>query len=344
MERKLAAIVAADVVDYSLLLGQNEAAVLGALARLRHELIDPAAGAYGGRIFRLMGDGSLFEFNSALSAIEFAVTIQRAKAERRGQPLQGLLLQLRMGVALGDIVVDGDDIHGDGVNIAARLEALAPPGGICISRTVFDQIKPPHSEGFQPLGERHLKNIAVPVGVWRWLPPDAAQPDATQPDTGGAGRFAANGRQILDPKVTALIVDLHMRSALLAASEAFDEILTGPDEGRGLQLDALYSRFGDKINKARHMLGCINVESTIDLEKFGQWQSPLIMSEFISNVFDDSATAYAMRLLPQIQAVLQSDQPAVVKRLQLMEIIRTFLNDEMTPKTKRLIKFAFVDV
>jgi class 3 adenylate cyclase len=339
MGRKLTAIVAADIAGYSLLLGQNETALLAALTRFRRDLLDPSIRAYGGRVFRLLGDGSLFSFDSALHAVEFAVSIQGAMVEWQAQLIPGALLQFRMGVALGDVVSDGEDIHGDGVNIAARLEALAPPGGICVSRAVFDQIKPPLNRRFEPLGARQLKNIASPVEIWRFQPLASAQLEAA-----GVSRLTFNGRQILDPKVSNLIVDLHMRSALLAASDAFDEILMEPDEGRSLPLAALYSRIGDKINRARHMLSCIGIQSEVDLNQLGHWQPESIMSEYISNVFDDAATAFAMRLLPQIQAVLQSDQPAAAKRIQLMNAIRGIADNEMTAKAKKHIKFAFVDV
>ncbi len=136
MHHRLAAILTADVVGYSGLMSEDEAGTLDRVLRLRQELIEPAVAAHEGRIVKLMGDGLLAEFGSAVEAVSCAVEIQRALAEPArdsGAPP----LQLRIGVNLGDVLAEGGDIYGDGVNVAARLEGLADPGGICITRTVF---------------------------------------------------------------------------------------------------------------------------------------------------------------------------------------------------------------
>ncbi len=140
MERKLTAILAADVVGYSRLMGDDEVGTLAALKAYRNDLIDPRVADHGGRIVKLMGDGALVEFPSIVEAVTCAVGIQRAISERNAGVADGRRIELRIGINVGDVIVDGDDIYGDGVNVAARLEALAKPGGICISRSVRDQI------------------------------------------------------------------------------------------------------------------------------------------------------------------------------------------------------------
>ena len=137
MERRLAAIVAADVANYSLLLGRNELGTLNELKRLQDELIDPAIHHYRGRVVRLMGDGSLLSFDSALNAVKFAVDIQREMVIRKINAPSDVQINFRMGVNLGDIVEDRQDIHGEGINVAVRLEELAPPGGLCLSHSIY---------------------------------------------------------------------------------------------------------------------------------------------------------------------------------------------------------------
>ena len=141
MERRLAAILAADVVGYSRLTETDEERTLARLKALRNELFDPRIAEHNGRIFKLMGDGMLVEFASVVDAVRCAVEIQRDMAIRYADVPESNRIDIRIGINLGDIVVGGDDIYGDGVNIAARLEGLADPGGICISGNVFEQIK-----------------------------------------------------------------------------------------------------------------------------------------------------------------------------------------------------------
>ena len=134
MERRLAAILAADVVGYSKLMAEDEAGTLIALKAHRKELFDPEVEKRGGRVVKLMGDGALVEFASVVDAVECALAIQRVLVEDDGP------FTLRIGINLGDVIIDGDDIYGDGVNIAARLEKLAEPGGICLSSVVFESL------------------------------------------------------------------------------------------------------------------------------------------------------------------------------------------------------------
>ena len=169
MERRLTAILAADVVGYSRLMGEDEVGTLARLKSCRRELIDPAIEEFRGRIVKLMGDGALVEFASVVDAVQCAAAIQRRMADRDQGAPEARRIRFRIGVNLGDVIVDGNDIYGDGVNIAARLEAMAEPGGICISGTAFDHAVHKVDVGFASLGEQRLKNIADPVRVYRVL-------------------------------------------------------------------------------------------------------------------------------------------------------------------------------
>ena len=167
-QRRLAAIVAADVVGYSRLMGMDEAGTLAALRQHRAELIDPAIAEFGGRIVKTMGDGLLLEFPSVVDAVQCALQVQNAMAARNENIAEDRRIVFRIGINLGDIIIDGDDIRGDGINIAARLEGLAEPGGICISRRVHEDVQDRLADEFADGGKQTLKNIARPVQVWRW--------------------------------------------------------------------------------------------------------------------------------------------------------------------------------
>jgi len=174
LERRLAAILAADVVGYSQLMGADEEGVLTALQALREELFDPAIARHRGRIVKLMGDGALVEFASVVDAVTCGTEVQRALAERNVGVARDKRLELRIGINLGDVLIDDDDLYGDGVNIAARLEAVAKPGGICVSQAVVDQARGKVAVGFEDLGEKALKNIAAPVRIYRVVADGAA--------------------------------------------------------------------------------------------------------------------------------------------------------------------------
>ena len=141
MERRLAAILAADVVGYSRLMEQDEADTFERLRVHRKELFEPEIEKHHGRVFKLMGDGLLAEFSSVVDAVECAVALQRGMAERNGGVVEDRRIDVRIGINLGDVIVEGEDRHGEGVNIAARLQQLAEPGGICVARNVHDQVK-----------------------------------------------------------------------------------------------------------------------------------------------------------------------------------------------------------
>jgi adenylate cyclase len=169
VERKLAAILVADMVAYSRLMEADEEGTISRQSTHRSELIDPEIDAYGGRIFKTTGDGLLVEFPSVVDAVRCATNVQRVMAEREAGVPEDLRIRYRIGVNLGDIVIVGDDILGDGVNIAARLEQLAEPGGVCISGNAYDQLKAKVDVGYADLGEQRVKNIEIPVRAYRVL-------------------------------------------------------------------------------------------------------------------------------------------------------------------------------
>ena len=168
-QRRLAAILAADMVGYSRLMEADERGTLARQKAQRAELIDPGIARHHGRLVKTTGDGLLVEFASVVDAVECAVAIQRAMAAREAEMPTDRRIQYRIGINLGDIVIDGDDIFGDGVNIAARLEGLSEPGGICISGDVYRQVESKLDIRYQDLGERQVKNIAKPLRIYRVL-------------------------------------------------------------------------------------------------------------------------------------------------------------------------------
>ncbi|MBM3524801.1 MAG: adenylate/guanylate cyclase domain-containing protein, partial [Alphaproteobacteria bacterium] len=167
MERRLAAILAADVAGYSRLVERDEEGTVARLRAHRRELIDPAIAAYRGRLVKTTGDGLLVEFASAVDALRCALAVQRGMAERNAAAPSERRMDLRIGINSGDVIVDGDDLLGDGVNVAARLEALAEPGAICVSGRVREDAAGKVEVGFEDSGEQRLKNIERPVRVYR---------------------------------------------------------------------------------------------------------------------------------------------------------------------------------
>ena len=163
VQRRLAAILAADVAGYSRLMGADEEGTLERLKAHRRQLIDPKIAEHHGRIVKTTGDGMLVEFASVVDAVRCAVEIQRGMVDRDAEIPEDKRITFRIGINLGDIIIDDDDIFGDGVNIAARLEGLAEPGGICISRVVRNQIRDKLPYPFEDMGEQSVKNIARPV-------------------------------------------------------------------------------------------------------------------------------------------------------------------------------------
>jgi len=176
MERRLAAILATDVVGYSRLIRADEEGTLAALKVLRSDLIDPKIAEHHGRIVKLMGDGMLAEFPSVVDAVRAAVETQIAVAKHNADLPKDKRIEFRVGINLGDVVIDGDDIQGDGVNMAARLEGLAEPGGICVSGMVYEGVRDRIDISFEDLGEQKVKNIDRPVRVWQWSIDDRLKP------------------------------------------------------------------------------------------------------------------------------------------------------------------------
>jgi adenylate cyclase len=167
VERRLAAILAADVAGYSRLMGIDEEGTLAALKACRRELIDPKIAEHRGRIVKTTGDGALVEFASAVDAVRCAMEIQRAMADRNADIPESRRVEFRIGINVGDIIIDEGDIYGDGVNIAARLEGIAEPGGIYLSRAAYEQVVGKVAAAFTEVGVRSLKNIDTPVQIFR---------------------------------------------------------------------------------------------------------------------------------------------------------------------------------
>ena len=192
VERRLAAIMAGDIVGYSRLMGIDEEGTLRQLKAHRKELIDPKITEHRGRVVKTTGDGMLVEFVSVVDAVRYAVDIQRGMAERNANVALDRRIEFRIGINVGDIISDENDIYGDGVNVAARLEALAEPGGILVSRNVHDQVRDKLSFGFEDLGEQTVKNITRPIGVHRVslaeTTPQTSAAAASKLETAGSNR------------------------------------------------------------------------------------------------------------------------------------------------------------
>ena len=184
IERRLAAILSADVVGYSRLMGEDDAGTLAALKTLRKELFAPTVAEHKGRIVKLMGDGALVEFPSVVDAVECAVAVQQAMAARNADTPEDKRIAFRVGVNLGDIIIEGSDIYGDGVNVAARVQEVAEPGGVALSATAHEHAVAKVDVGFRDGGEQEFKNIAKPVRIYHWSVDDASQ----QADVGGTDR------------------------------------------------------------------------------------------------------------------------------------------------------------
>jgi TolB-like protein/class 3 adenylate cyclase len=180
VERRLAAILAADVAGYSRLMGADEEGTHERLKGHLQELVNPKIADHRGRIVKNTGDGFLAEFASVVDAVRCAVQIQRGMAEREPEVSEERQIRFRIGINLGDVIVEAHDIFGDGVNVAARLEALAEPGGICVSRVVRDQVRGRLELAFEDMGEQQIKNIARPVRVYAWRPRGTANAPMTK--------------------------------------------------------------------------------------------------------------------------------------------------------------------
>ncbi len=230
-QRKLAAIVAADVVGYSRLMGRDESGTLARLRKNRSEHLDPVLAKYGGRLVKLTGDGALVEFASAVDALSAAIEFQQAMAEANSDQPADSALMFRMGLHLGDLIVDGDDLYGDGVNVAARLEGEAPAGGIVISRNVHDAVAGRLKATFEDLGGLSLKNIERPVQAFsvRWEPSDwlrALTSEVTVAPLDFAAGTAAIARQALHRRPAVPEHERRSRAGVLCDGIT-EDIITG---------------------------------------------------------------------------------------------------------------------
>ena len=196
MERRLAAILAADVVGFTRLMGQDEAGTLNALKAHRKEFVEPKITEHKGRIVKLMGDGMLVEFGSVIDAVACAAAIQTGMLDRNSAAAGKPQITFRVGVNLGDVIIEGDDLYGDGINIASRLEGLAEPGGVCISGKVYEEIKGKLPLDFQDLGNREIKNVAEPIRVYQIV----------QDQSGGAATSTAEKELVIPDKPSVAVL------------------------------------------------------------------------------------------------------------------------------------------
>ena len=254
MKRRLTTVVAMDVAGYSALMEQDEVGTLAYLKQLRSAVVDPAAERHSGRTVKLMGDGALLEFSTVVGAVQFAVDVQRELSVRRNGGGDEPNLQIRIGIHLGDVLIDGDDIYGDGVNVAARLESMAEPGGIVLSQQVYDHVSRNVSAQFISLGEQSVKNISRPIHAYRVeavsksVEPRVIRFDDFELDTSRFELRKSANRIPVEPQVFDLLVFLaknHERT--VTREELFAEIW----DGRAVSDAALSSQ----IKAARRALG-----------------------------------------------------------------------------------------
>jgi adenylate cyclase len=266
MERRLAAILAADVVGYSRLMGEDEAGTLTVLKALRKELFAPKVAEHHGRIVKLMGDGALVEFASVVDAVTCAIALQRALANRNAETRTDKRIELRIGVNLGDVIVEGSDIYGDGVNIAARLEAAGAPGYVLISNDVHHHVVGRIDVTFREIGPVALKNIAEPVRVWSW--PDALVELATTSDADRkpgvhVSQFDARGTEVVD-----LAKALHDDLATAFTRQSGISLITDPENADYIVAGAIRGA-GDRWRISANLTDCVN-DQTVWSERFDE--------------------------------------------------------------------------
>jgi adenylate cyclase len=261
VERRLAAILSADVVGYSRLMGEDEIGTLEALKAHRAEFVDPEIERHSGRIVKLMGDGALVEFASVVDAVECAIAVQRGMAERNTGVAEERRIEFRIGVNLGDVIIEGDDIYGDGVNVAARIEALADPGSICISRAARDQVRDKLDITLGDMGEIEVKNIARPVRVFR-IPISGASEDA--------GSVAADAATALPDKPSIVVLPFDNMSGdpeqEFFADGLTEDILTALSRFRGLFVISRNSAFvyKDKATNLQEVARDLGVQYVVE--------------------------------------------------------------------------------
>ncbi len=302
MERRLAAILAADVAGYSALMNADEDATYNAWRSARNQVIDPSIEVSRGRIVKHTGDGFLAEFPTVLAAVECAVDIQR-KMESRSQSLvNGLKFQFRIGINLGDVIVDTEDIHGDGVNIAARLESIAEAGGICVSADVYRQVRNKPGFEFEDLGEHSVKNIASPIQVYRITggPPERAAATDLPPDPAPAKTpVETAGRDFTDmleniagreQRPATLVVGRQAEKKVLA--EALDEARRGSGNialirgEPGIGKSCLASTFAESVEDENTWIFYGQCHETLGSPPFWPWLQILKALQLIDDSQD----------------------------------------------------------
>ena len=226
-ERSLAAIVAADVVGYSRLIGENERGTLAALKAHRRDLIDPLIAAHKGHIVKTTGDGLLLKFASVVEAVSCAVAMQGGMAKRNKDIPADNRIEFRIGINLGDVIVENHDVFGDGVNIAARLEQIAPPGGLCLSEDAYRQVRGKLNIAVVDTGEQNLKNISHPVRVYRIEPGVAAAADALSPPMEQRRRWSVGTTATAAAAITVAVT--------LAAATWFTVLRDRPDVSKSAE-------------------------------------------------------------------------------------------------------------
>ncbi len=299
MERKLATILAADVFGYSRLMGQDEEGTLTAL-RAHREAVDRAVAAHGGRVFGSAGDSLIAEFSSAVEAVRCAIEIQAKIAGRNAGLPEDRRMHFRIGVNVGDVMIDGDNLFGDGVNVAARLEQLAEPGGICISGTVFDHVKRKVVHAYESLGEQILRNIAEPVRVYR-LPSVHGRPSPAHSDTAGMARGEA------DAHAAAIrsgreAVKRHDWSEAVAQFREAHAAGRLPPEDMELFAEALW--WNGQIDD------CINVQSaayTLYLEQGNRRRAAALCAGLAENFYHKLASSVASGWLRRAEHLLEEE-------------------------------------
>jgi TolB-like protein/class 3 adenylate cyclase len=268
VERRLAAVLAADVAGYSRLMGDDEEGTLARLKALRKSLVDPVIASHSGRIVKTTGDGMLVEFASAVDAVRSAIAVQRAITGQNAAAPQGTRIEFRIGIHVGDIIFDDNDIFGDGVNIAARLEGIADPGGVCLSNDAYRQVRGKVDVAFDDMGPQRLKNIAEPVHAWRVEPapprssanqtPALALPDkpsiAVLPFQNMSGHpeqeYFADG--MVEDIITALsrfksLFVIARNSSFAYKGKAVDIKQVGRELGVGYVLEGSVRKAGDRV-------------------------------------------------------------------------------------------------
>ena len=313
-----------------------------AVRHMHDGLIAPSVTAHNGRIVKLMGDGTLVEFVSAVDAMLSAIDIQRKLAEPRINGSETPQISLRIGINVGDVLVVDDDVYGDAVNIAARLQEMANPGEIFFSHSVYIHIRNQIKLDVGPLGERLLKNISEPVQVWRWQPPQVTTGAMDRDRSEEQEEYIFKGQQILDPSVTSLLINLHMLSARLAVSDAFDRLLVKYESGQQIDAADIYGTLGEELNRARAMLASVLVERVDTHERYlADGARHQTLSDFFESLTDSNRTAYAIKLIPAIELVLKSQDTVIAKRRDFMGLIEEFMLDQYAPRAREILKFAF---